>query len=333
MADPVPNLHTDFAAGASGSLIDGDLASRIMAESQSFGSVDLGAVNAALSSLGGHDSALAGSVLSDVSARLTPVEQGQLAAEADIVVTAERRPVSDAEIAAYDRANEERRTEAVSFADTRQLDVAEGYFHAQQTLTGPKANDAEIQSRFDAYRADVEGRERVANAVADRGVTDVVKAVIPPLDTAAALYRVGVNGEYTLENGLTIGGAALGGVAGVVGKRGVAAVEKGGISLPVVLDGEFATKQLLGTTTTPSGRQVMFHAAFRMVNPPSGRVSMSLSEVDAVLDGATSVVKRSYHPEGGTLTIENAKMPGRPRVIVDEATGQRVITVINPKKK
>lgn len=111
------------------------------------------------------------------------------------------------------------------------------------------------------------------------------------------------------------------------------AAERGSSSLPVVFDGEFATQKLLGTTTTPGGRQVMFHAADRMVNPPNGRISMSLSEVDKVLEGATSVVKRSYHPGGSTLTIENANMSGKPRVIVDEATGQRVITVINPKKR
>jgi hypothetical protein len=60
---------------------------------------------------------------------------------------------------------------------------------------------------------------------------------------------------------------------------------------------------------------------------------MSPAEVDQVLDGATRIVKRSFHPQGGTLTIENANMPGGPRVVVDEATGQRVITVINPRVK
>ena len=59
---------------------------------------------------------------------------------------------------------------------------------------------------------------------------------------------------------------------------------------------------------------------------------MTPEQVDQVLDGATRVVKRLYHPEGNTLTIENANMPGRPRVIVDEATGTRIITVINPRK-
>jgi hypothetical protein len=60
---------------------------------------------------------------------------------------------------------------------------------------------------------------------------------------------------------------------------------------------------------------------------------MSPAEIDQVLDGATSIVKRNYHPEGNTLTIQNANLPGKPRVIVDEATGSRVITVINPKKR
>lgn len=77
----------------------------------------------------------------------------------------------------------------------------------------------------------------------------------------------------------------------------------------------------------------MFHTADRMVNPPKGRNPMSPLEVDSVLDGATRVVKRSYHPEGNTLTVKNATMPGRLRVIVDEATGQRFIAAINPRSK
>ena len=60
---------------------------------------------------------------------------------------------------------------------------------------------------------------------------------------------------------------------------------------------------------------------------------MSPAEVDQVLDGATRIVKRSFHPEGNTLTVENANMLGKPRVVIDEATGQRIITVINPRGK
>lgn len=121
--------------------------------------------------------------------------------------------------------------------------------------------------------------------------------------------------------------------AGMLGRGGAIAAESGGSSLPVVFDGEFATQQLLGTTTTPGGRQIMFHAADRMVNPPAGRVAMTPAQIDEVLDGATRVVKRSYNPMGDTLTIRNANMPGRPEVVVDAATGTRVITVIKNSKR
>jgi hypothetical protein len=101
----------------------------------------------------------------------------------------------------------------------------------------------------------------------------------------------------------------------------------------VPFDGKLATEKMLGTSTTPKGRQINFHAADRMVNPPAGRAAMSPADVDKVLDGATKVVKRNFHPNGNTVTLENANMPGKPRVVVDEATGKRVITVINPKGK
>jgi hypothetical protein len=101
----------------------------------------------------------------------------------------------------------------------------------------------------------------------------------------------------------------------------------------VPFDGAAATLRLLGTTTTPGGRQIMFHAADRMVNPPRGRVAMTPEQIDEVLDGATRIVKRSFSPAGNTLTIENYNLPGKPRVIVDEATCSRVITVINPREK
>lgn len=135
--------------------------------------------------------------------------------------------------------------------------------------------------------------------------------------------------------GSVVGGSVFGAAGlGRYGNSGGVSTSEGTTeSFPVVFDGGFATKQLLGTDTTPGGRQIMFHAADRMVNPPKGRAPMSPSEVDDVLDGATSVVKRSYHPNGDTLTIENANLDGKPRVIVDEATGQRVITVINPRRK
>lgn len=88
-----------------------------------------------------------------------------------------------------------------------------------------------------------------------------------------------------------------------------------------------------GMTQTPGGRDVVDHAAERMANPPSGREPMSGAQVDQVLDGATNIRKRTDHPQGGTLTIQNQNMAGNPQVVVDEETGSRVITVINPKRK
>lgn len=94
-----------------------------------------------------------------------------------------------------------------------------------------------------------------------------------------------------------------------------------------------AVRRLLGRSTTPHGRQITIHAADRMVNPPCGRAIMSPEEVDSVLDGATRIVGRADHPLGSTLKVENRNMPGRPQVVVDEKTGKRAVTVINPKRR
>lgn len=108
----------------------------------------------------------------------------------------------------------------------------------------------------------------------------------------------------------------------------------------VLIDEDFAQRQsdyvvrrLLGTPTTPNGRQITIHAADRMVNPPPGRAIMSPDEVDSVLDGATRIVGRADHPLGSTLKVENRNMLGRPQVVVDEKTGKRAVTVINPKRR
>ncbi len=60
---------------------------------------------------------------------------------------------------------------------------------------------------------------------------------------------------------------------------------------------------------------------------------MSPDEVDSVLDGATRIVGRADHPLGSTLEVENRNMLGRPQVVVDEKTGKRAVTVINPKRR
>ena len=146
-----------------------------------------------------------------------------------------------------------------------------------------------------------------------------VLGVLPGLGKGAALGAKGIYAAVPL----------LGGAVREV--RAVEAVAATGGREIVAWDGAYATRQLLGTTTTPGGRQLNFHAADRMMNPPAGRAAMSPADVDGVLDGATNILRRSFHPEGDTLTIQNRNMLGAPRVVVDEATGTRVITVINPK--
>lgn len=81
---------------------------------------------------------------------------------------------------------------------------------------------------------------------------------------------------------------------------------------------------------TPGGRLLTKHAVERMISPPRGRVPMIPSFIDEFLNGATNIRKRTEHELGPTLTIRNKKFPGT-EVVVDEATGNRVITVINPK--
>jgi RHS repeat-associated protein len=100
----------------------------------------------------------------------------------------------------------------------------------------------------------------------------------------------------------------------------------------VRFDGEFAARQLLGREpVTPGGRKLMAHAADRMVNPPGGRAPMSMEEVDEVLDSGTRIRKVTSHADGDTITIQHEGLPGKPQVVVDAATGTRVITVVSPK--
>jgi hypothetical protein len=104
---------------------------------------------------------------------------------------------------------------------------------------------------------------------------------------------------------------------------------EGGSLLPVKYDPKFAAEQLLGgNTVTPGGRMIMDHAARRMVDPPAGRATMTMQEIDQVLDTGTKIKKVTPHPQGTTVTVQHPGMPGKPHVVVDGATGQRVITII-----
>jgi len=59
---------------------------------------------------------------------------------------------------------------------------------------------------------------------------------------------------------------------------------------------------------------------------------MTVEEVDRVLDTADKVRKVSYHLDGDTVTVQSTRMPGKPQVVVDAATGKRVISVVKKDK-
>lgn len=101
----------------------------------------------------------------------------------------------------------------------------------------------------------------------------------------------------------------------------------------VPYDPRFAAQQILGESpVTPKGRMITTHAAERMTTPPIGRAQMTTAEVDEVLDKGDRIKKLSHHRDGDTITIQSTTMPGKPQVVVDAATGNRVITVIKNSK-
>lgn len=69
-----------------------------------------------------------------------------------------------------------------------------------------------------------------------------------------------------------------------------------------------------------------------MVYPPPGRVPTSIKEIDNFLDTATELRKVTPHPLGDTLTLRNNNIPTIKEIVVDAATGKRIITVINPRR-
>lgn len=111
------------------------------------------------------------------------------------------------------------------------------------------------------------------------------------------------------------------------GAKEVAGTSKN--NLPVLFDGEFATKQLLGAAMTPGGKQINFHAADRMVNPPKGREPMTILEVEYFIDTADKIRKIKIDDRGTSVTLMNSKYP-KAQIAVD---GSRIIMVVNPVKK
>ena len=68
-----------------------------------------------------------------------------------------------------------------------------------------------------------------------------------------------------------------------------------------------------------------------MVNPPIGRISTTVTELDYFLNTATSIRKITQHPLGDTITLRNTNSHIF-EVVVDAQSGNKVITVITPKK-
>jgi RHS repeat-associated protein len=132
----------------------------------------------------------------------------------------------------------------------------------------------------------------------------------------------------TPRSSATSGGAAPAAgepLAGQPGTPGTAIVK---------YDPKLAAEQLLGESwETQGGRTISPHAAQQMTKPPPGRVPMTKDEVDVVLDTATKVRKVTVKPEGDTVTVQRPDLPGKPQVVVDAATGKRVVTVIKNKDR
>jgi len=180
-------------------------------------------------------------------------------------------------------------------------------------------------------------------------------AVAHPISTGEAIasgvaadWNSGTRGQGKLVGGILIAvGAAVAPAAeaGNLSKAGEianvgskvessgAAAEKASL-LPARYDPQFAAEQILGgPAKTPGGRTIMDHAARRMTDPPPGRGALTMGEVDKVLDTGNKIKKITPHSEGTTVTVQHTGMPGKPQVVVDAATGKKVITVIKDRPK
>lgn len=148
--------------------------------------------------------------------------------------------------------------------------------------------------------------------------------------------RKSISGQEVAASGLT--GAAIGGVAAGISKvlsSGAPEATPIVSQVPVKYNPDFATLQKnsqLVPSVTPEGRVVTDHAANRILNGGPGRQPISITDVDKVLNEGNVIKKVNVsNPKGATVTIQNTKMPGKPQVTVDAATGKRVVTVIQPK--
>ena len=144
--------------------------------------------------------------------------------------------------------------------------------------------------------------------------------------------RTSINGQEVAVNSLV--GGVLSGGASKIGSFGAASEPPPTQNqLPVKYDPNFAAEQILGgPAKTPGGRIITDHAARQMTTPPPGRVPMTVQEIDQVLNTGNKITKINPHPQGTTVTVQQTGMAGKPKVVVDAATGSRVVTVIKNKK-
>ena len=123
--------------------------------------------------------------------------------------------------------------------------------------------DARFQPYIDVLQAEVNyrwengGRERAA--MADRAAWDLLTFGVQPLQTATAGFRMFVNGEYTWENGLTLGGAFLGPLASAGGR---VVTRFGSTAGRVAPEGVIYLRTDLTGILAPYGGQAMSEARF-----------------------------------------------------------------------
>lgn len=160
-------------------------------------------------------------------------------------------------------------------------------------------------------------------------VTTQHSTSLPPVDQITFAYESGtvrVVAESVLIGSEASGYAAqpFASIAGLVAAENSTALVK--------YDSSFAAKQMLGQpNVTPGGHTISGHAADRMMNGGLGRRPMTIAEVDQVLDEGNVIKKIDMnHPRGPTFTIQDTTMHGMPQVVVDQATGSRIVTVIQP---
>ena len=182
------------------------------------------------------------------------------------------------------------------------------------TKVAPKKTPLSEKSKFEYGLGTLEG------SVAFEGITAYATIGIGEI---ANLATKTARGATLIDDAVASG-------KGLASERTVSTANS---NLPVLYDGDFAAQQILKSPTniTSGGRTITAHAAERMVTPPAGRVPTTMQEIDDFLDTATSVRKISQHPLGDTITLRKSNSSIK-EVVVDAATGNKVITVINPKK-